>query len=128
MIGGSTMNWNQLFPPGEPVVALPDWQNPRILISGRSPSSRWTGCSFFPAHRTKARAYRMALRFQAFAGAGEIRNAVGESWMLRDFLGDIVDSPRPPAIQIGTPAAAQKWTIRVADASGKIAAYVKWGR
>jgi hypothetical protein len=122
------MDWNLLFPPDEPVIALPNWDRPKLLLSARTLIGRWRDSAFYPAHRPKARAWRMALRAYAAGGMASIRLATGKRWVLGDFLKDIVDSPLPPAVQIGTKCAAHKWTMEIRQGNGKVAAYVKFGK
>jgi hypothetical protein len=121
------MDWNLLFPPDEPVIALPSWDRPKLLLSARTLVGRWRDSAFYPAHRSKARAWRIALRTYAASGMASIRLATGSRWVLGDFLKDIVDSPLPPAVQIGTKCAAHKWTMEIRQGNGKVAAYVKFG-
>ena len=42
------MDWNIFYPPEEPVIALPNWERPRLLISGRSVRRRWFDSTFYP--------------------------------------------------------------------------------
>jgi len=121
------LDWNHLFPPGEPVIALPSWRHPRLLLSARRLEQRWRDSDFYRAQRIRARIYRQMLRLRAAARVAEVRIARGSDWILPKFLSGLVDSPQPPSIWIGTPCSSQKWTIRVPDASGKAAAFVKWG-
>lgn len=120
-------DWNNLFPPGEPVIALPNWRRPRLLISAHRYDQRWRDSGFYLALRTRTRFYKQFLRLRAAIRAMPVRRAQGRGWILGEFLDGLVDSPQPPSIWIGTAGVAQKWTIRVHDASGKPAAYVKWG-
>src|SRR5579862_8581193 len=122
------MDWNQLFPPGEPVIALPDWHRPRLLISSRSLPQRVSDSGFYPAYTASAHAYRASLRLRAAAQCVEVRYAEGTRWALADYLGDLIDSPNPPSVRIGTNGAAQKWTMRITRNGGEVAAYVKWGQ
>jgi hypothetical protein len=121
------LDWNHLFPPGEPVIALPSWRHPRLLLSARRLERRWRDSDFYLAQRIRAKIYRQMLRLRAAAAVAEVRRAKGPAWILPEFLRGLVDSPQPPSIWIGTPSSSQKWTIRVPDAGGKVAAYIKWG-
>ncbi len=67
------------------------------------------------------------LRAGAAAGLGEVRRATGTRWALEEFLAGVVENPQPPVVQIGVACAAHKWTLRITDCSGEIAAYIKWG-
>jgi hypothetical protein len=121
------LDWNLLFPPGEPVIALPSWRHPRLLLSARRLEHRWRDSDFYRAQRIRAKIFKQMLRLRAAAKLAQVRRARGSAWILPEFLRGLVDSPQPPSIWIGTPCSSQKWTIQVTDADGKVAAYVKWG-
>lgn len=121
------LDWNQLFAPGEPVIALPSWQRPRLLLSARQLEQRWRDSDFYPTQSVRSEVYKQILRLRAAARLSSVRRAEGRGWVLEEFLSGLVDSPRPPTVRIGTPCAAQKWMIRIRGADGKAAAYVKWG-
>jgi hypothetical protein len=120
-------DWNHLFPPGEPVIALPSWRHPRLLLSARRFDRRWRDSGFYLAFRMRAKLYKQLLRLRAATKMTSVRHAQGDGWALGDFLDGIVDSPQPPTVWIGTNGASQKWTIRVRDRDGEPAAFVKWG-
>jgi Phosphotransferase enzyme family len=118
--------WSALFPPGAPVMALPSWRRPRLLLSARSPAERWTGSAFYPAFRLSARCYRPFVRLRAAAGFGERRVALGRSWALGEFVGDVLPGAASCAVLVGSPGPAQKLTAQVRDAAGRVIGYVKW--
>jgi hypothetical protein len=122
------VDWNELFPAGEPVIALPNWDRPRLLVSARLLGRRWRDSAFYPAHRLLARGYKLLLRARTAVRIGQIRYATGGNSTVAEFLRGLVDDPQVPVVQIGTTCAAQKWTLRVADGAGKIRAYIKCGK
>jgi hypothetical protein len=121
------LDWNHLFPPGEPVIALPSWQHPRLLVSARQLAERWRDSDFYPAQSLRGQAYKQVVRLRAAARMSQVRRAEGRNWLLGEFLGGLIDSPMPPTVRIGTACAARKWLIRIPDAGGKPVAYIKWG-
>ena len=63
-----------VFPPGTSVLGLPSWRAPRILLSkSGGPIQRWRDSAFYPATRSLAKCYRLALRGKAAFGWGEAR-------------------------------------------------------
>jgi len=121
------LDWNHLFPPGEPVIALPNWQHPRLLVAARQLAERWRDSDFYPAQSLRTEVYKQVVRLQAAARISQVRRAEGRNWLLEEFLDGLIDSPLPPTVRIGPTCAARKWLIRVPDASGKPAAFIKWG-
>src|ERR1700675_3681323 len=93
-----------VFPPGTPLLALPNWRAPRLLLSKPGgPIRRWRESALYPATRSLAKCRRLALRGKAAFGWGEARRVVGDHWTLGDFVGDclpaigsIVLYTRPP--------------------------------
>jgi hypothetical protein len=120
-------DWNHLFPPGEPVIALPNWQHPRLLLSARRYDQRWRDSGFYLAFRIRAKLYKQLLRLRAATKTTAVRYAQGDTWVLGEFLDGVVDSPHPPTVWIGTNGASQKWTVRVRGGDGEPVAFVKWG-
>lgn len=117
-----------VFPPGTPLLALPSWRAPRVLLaSSGGPVRRWSESAFYPATRSAAQLYRLALRLKAAAGCGEIRRAAGDRWALREFIEDPLPATASMALQTRPAGPAQKFTIELRDLSGAVIGYVKYG-
>jgi hypothetical protein len=120
-----TMDWQRFFRPGTPVLALPNWRRPRLFVPADTAARRWALSEFYPAYRFSARAWRWILQSLAMAGVGQTRIASGDSWALGDFLGRRFSQDVWPAVAIGTRGAAQKITVRLANAIGATVGYIK---
>jgi hypothetical protein len=120
--------WGVLFPAGTPVVALPSWQRPRLLVPARSSGQIWAGTRFYPAYRWTGRLFHLALRVRALARLGprEMAPATddGERDWLTDFLADIAPTA-VVAVQVGMPGGAQKLTARLVDAHDRVVGFLK---
>ena len=119
------MDWQTFFPAGTPVMALPNWQRPRVYVPADRAGRRWRGSGFLPAFKPGAAAYRLALRAKAAIGCTEVRVASGEGWALGDFVRGHVAGAAWAAVSVGTAAAARKTTARLFDQSGNVLGYVK---
>ncbi len=118
-----------VFPPGTALLALPSWRAPRVLLSkSGGPIRRWRDSAFYPATRSTARLYRLALRGKAALGWSETRQAVGDRWTLREFVGDCLPATASVVLQIRPPGPCQKYTIELRDQVGTIIGYVKYAR
>jgi hypothetical protein len=117
-----------LFPPGTPLLALPSWRSPRVLLSkSGGPIRRWRSSEFYPATRSMARLYRLSLRGKAAFGWGAARRAVCDHWSLGEFIGDSLPATDSMVVQTRPPGPAQKFTIQLRDRGGAIIGYVKFG-
>lgn len=119
-----------IFPPGTPLLALPSWRAPRLVMSkSGGPTRRWRDSGFFPATRWTAKVYRLALRGKAACGWGEARRLEGGPWALREFVGDCLPAANSVVVQIRTlnhaPSQVQKYMIELHDPTGTIIGYVK---
>jgi len=116
-----------VFPPGTPLLALPSWREPRVVLSNLgSPMRRWRDSAFYPATRSTARLYRLALRGKAAAGWGEVRRASYCRWRLREFIGDCLPPLGSAVLQTRPSGPAQKFTIQLHDRFGAIIGYIKY--
>jgi hypothetical protein len=117
-----------VFGRGAPVIALPNWRAPRLLLSrSGGPLQRWREAAFFPASRPMAKAFRLVMRGKAFLGCGEVHRAVGDDRILREFVGDCLPATEALVIQTRPPGPDQKLTIELRDRAGTIIGYVKYG-
>lgn len=121
-----TSNWPLFFPPGTRVLALPNWDNPRLFLPAQRPSRSWQDSSFYPASRLLARLYRISLRTRAAAGLGEIRKVQASHWPLGEFTQEVLPQAESSVILVGTPGPAQKITARVLDGRGEVLGYLKY--
>ncbi len=119
------MDWNVFFPEGTPVVALPDWKHPRLYVVAYPWAWRWSASAYFPAYRFTARIRRWLLRVGAQL-FGQVRSAQGP-FVFTKLSAGFPGGLKPVAVLLGTPGPAQKAVIPLVDATGRTAAYVKYG-
>ncbi len=118
-----TTSWAQFFEPGTPVVALPDWEKPRLLLPAMA-ERVWSKTAFYPAFRRSARLYRAYLRSRAALGLLRTRIADSASWLLPPFLAGAL----PEVKTVVALAGAQKTILQLWDAQGRVAGYLKFAR
>jgi hypothetical protein len=129
--GSGTANVNGLgiFPPGTPLLALPNWHAPRVVMSKSDGAlRRWRNSSFYPATRLVAKLYRFAIRGRATLGWSEARQALGERWSLHEFLEDCLPATASIVLLTRPAGPAQKFTAELRDPAGRITGYVKYGK
>jgi hypothetical protein len=123
-----TSRWNVLFPAGTPVVALPDWRRPRLLVPARTSRQIWRGTRFYPAYRWTGRLFHLALRLRAMARlaprAATPPTLDGERDRLEDFLTEVAPVA-VIAVQVGMPGGAQKLTARLVDTDDRVVGFLK---
>jgi hypothetical protein len=119
--------WSAFFPAGTPVIALPDWDRPRLLVPAATAGDRWRGSGFYPAFRLTARTYRWLLRLSAAAGTTAVRTSreVVEGPTLQEFLADVVPGATVRAVMFGMANRAQKLTAQLVTADGRVTGYLK---
>jgi hypothetical protein len=118
--------WGVFFPAGTPVVALPDWQAPRLLVPAQTLSARLRGSAFYPAFRLRGRAYRLFLRARAMTARGPVRaGPAAFDADLTTFLADVLPGAGARAVLVGMPGLAQKTTVQLADGTGRVVGYLK---
>lgn len=122
------MDWEMFFPQGTAVAALPGWGNPRLYLPAQDIRRRWAASSLYPAFRPLARCYRLLLRARAASGLLKVRTAQSDGWLLKDFLKDVLPEANQVVVLAGTPGPAQKMTIQIRDAKGRVRGYVKFAR
>lgn len=118
--------WTLFFPPGARVLALPSWRRPRLYLSTQNPFQRWEHSSFYPASRTGARLYRLALRLKAAAGATKTRTVPSSDWPLGEFVRDALPRTTFVVVLRGTPGPAQEITAQLRDERGRVSGYLKY--
>ena len=121
------MNWEAFFPVGTPVLALPNWESPRLFVAAWSLKSRLWASGLYPAYRLSARAFRLFLRIKSTLSVGAIRIARG-GWALESFLSEVGRQDLVPwAVLVGTKGPAQKITVELRTPESEIGAYLKYG-
>lgn len=118
--------WEAFFPEGARVLALPDWDSPRLYVSAHGFFERWEKSAFYPASRLRGRLYRLLLRTRAAAGLSATRAARSEGWVLGEFAQDVLPRAASVAVLVGEPSPVQKMTARLWDSKGRILGYVKY--
>ncbi len=121
------MEWHNFFPAYTPVLALPNWQHPRLYIPAHTARERWVRSGFYPAFRLRARLYRLGLRATAAAGIiHQHRTAHAAAWPLGTFVQDVLPGADSISVLLGSPSPTQKTTVQVWNAEGQVIGYVKY--
>jgi len=120
-----TVDWRWFFPPGTRVLALPDWQSPRLFLPAQRFAQRWEHSSYYPATRFRARFYRLGLRIRAATGLGETRRVQSSSWPLGKFASDVLPQIDSVVALVGAPGPVQKITVRL-HGKGGVLGYLKY--
>ena len=114
------------FPPSVAVTALPSREAPRLFLMSTGRSQRWRHTRLYPAFRIPARLYRLAVRGKAALGWGDVwRNKAG-TWVLYDFLSDVLPEVDSAVVLLGTPGPAQKITVQLWT-QARVVGYLKYG-
>ncbi len=105
---------------------MPDWKQPRLIVSAQPRGLRWRASRLFPATTLLARVRRWLLRGWAQI-PGQTRQS-HEPYVLRTRLPEMWNrNALPVAALLGTPGPAQKLVVQFADANGIVAGYMKFG-
>lgn len=120
------MNWANFFPEDSHVLAIPDWNRPRLFVAAQPLGVRWKASTLFPATTLPARARRWFLRglAQVWGRTRQSRDPYFLPLNLREIWNHDV---QPVAALLGTPGPAQKLVVQFADASGNAVGYMKFG-
>ena len=115
------------FPTGSKVRAVPNSNNPKLIIDDRGLKSRWNASSLFPATRLSAKILKGIKRLQLAAGMKG--SAVqGSSKFL---LAPLIQERFPEGliqVLLGTKGPAQKAIVRIVDSNdGRVLAFIKYG-
>ena len=121
-----TMRWDEFFPPGTRVLALPSWRRPRLYLPAQPFLRRWDRSKLYPASRWPARIYRLSLRAAATAGMKRAQTAGSSDWRLGSFAEDVLPGLESAVVLAGTPGPAQKITAQLRSANGKVLGYLKY--
>ena len=114
------------FPPSVPVTALPSRARPRLFLMSLGRTQRWRHTRLYPAFRTPARLYRLAMRGKAALGLGEVWQNEAGTWALYDFLEGVLPEVDAAVVLFGTPGPAQKITVQL-WAHARVVGYLKYG-
>lgn len=117
-------DWEPFFLPGSPVTALPHWRRPRLYLLRQNVRQSWQASGFYPAYRWQTQLLRSLLRLRATCLPSTATSR--QAWLLAEWPPHILADLRPAALLVGTPGPAQKLTLRLVDASGRVAAFLKW--
>jgi hypothetical protein len=119
--------WHAFFAPGTPVMALPGWEQPRLLVPATSPGDRWRASGVYPAFRSTAKLYRGLMRLKALSGVGTVRlSLAGRAGpTLQEYLADTLPDAVVRAVMVGVAHQAQKLTVQLVAADGSVVGYMK---
>lgn len=118
--------WHLFFPPGTRVLALPNWQQPRLYLPAQGFFGRWEASSLYPASRLQARLYRLLLRTRAAMGLMEVRTARSSEWILGEYVRDKLPQATSVVVLVGQPGPIQKTTAQLRDVKGRVLGYAKY--
>ena len=121
------MTWEALCFPGQRMLALPDWENPRLYFPAERPFERWRKAALYPAFRVSARLYRLLLQFKVVLGRTHVRTVPTAGPNLGGFLEEALPEAVSAAVLVGTPGPAQKYTVALWDGNGNPVGYLKYG-
>ncbi|MGE4443329.1 MAG: phosphotransferase family protein [Desulfomicrobium sp.] len=120
------MNWANFFPEDSRVLAIPDWNRPRLFVAAQPLGVRWKASTLFPATTLPARVRRWLLR-----GLAQFWSRTRQSqdlYILQPILSEIWNhNVQPVAALLGTPGPTQKLVVQFADPSGNAVGYMKFG-
>jgi hypothetical protein len=121
--------WHAFFPPGTPVMALPGWEQPRLLLPATSRADRWHASGVYPAFRSTAKLYRGLMRLSALSGFGPVRLSLMSHGgpTLQEYLADALPGARVCAVMVGVAHQAQKLTAQLVAPDGNVIGYMKCG-
>ncbi len=118
----------QCLPPGTRAVALPAWQAPRLVLSRGGWRFRWEASDFYPAFRTRARAFKAVIRLKALLGGfGGERNTLVASPVC-DFVAGAIPSVARCAVLIPSRERGDRLVAKLWDREGRVTGYVKYAR
>lgn len=115
----------RFLPPRARALALPSRLRPQLYLMSESPAQRWRHSALYPAFRTSAKAYRVALRLKAALGVGGTRQTSDGVWALREYLRDCLPGVKAAVVLLGTPGPAQKVTVQLWEGRSVIG-YLKY--
>ncbi|MCL6558508.1 MAG: hypothetical protein K6U74_06830, partial [Firmicutes bacterium] len=111
---------------GTTVLALPAWKKPRLLFPDGGVRRRWQESSFYPASRWQGRAYRFFLRCKGVFGLVEKQVSHRTNWEVGEFVREVLPEATSAIVFVGPPGPAQKLTIQLRDATGRVLGYIKY--
>jgi hypothetical protein len=116
-----------VFSPGTPLLALPSWRAPRLLLSQSGGLiRRWQNSAFYPATRPTAKLYRLGLRMKAALGCGKTYPAVTDRWVLPEFVEDCLPAVASIVLQTRPSGPNQKFTVELRDRDSAVVGYIKY--
>jgi hypothetical protein len=119
--------WHAFFTPGTPVLALPGWKQPRLLVPATSARDRWNASGAYPAFRSTAKLYRGLMRLRALSGIGTVRVSLADRAgpTLQEYLADTMPDAEAHAVMVGVAHQAQKLTVQLGAHDGTVVGYMK---
>jgi hypothetical protein len=120
------VDWTIFFEPDTPIIALPSWKSPRILLPTQNAVQRWKQSSLFPASRSRARIYRLFLRLKAATGLMQARTVHAASWPIRDFSEDVLPEIVNAVVMMRQSDPAQRSTAQLWDEKDRVVGYLRY--
>ena len=121
-----SIDWAPFFSPGTEVMALPNWDNPRLYLPAKNISDRWHHSDFYPAFRPRARAFKAGLRMWTTTRLASTRTVPHHDCSLFAFVRDCLPSVASVSVRPGWPGPEQKITVQLCSADGDILGYLKY--
>jgi hypothetical protein len=119
------MTFPPFFQAGKSVIALPNWERPRLLFERGNARQRWHLSSLYPAYRPRAQVFKLALRIAALLGLRESKVLSNSEQFLDTFTASVLPPSTGFAVLLGTPGPAQKLTVQLWQGA-EIIAYLKY--
>ena len=129
------MIWEDFFPQGTAVMALPNWDRPKLYLPSQSLYQRWKGSSLCPNPQANKDAFlhlpsplgRYLSRAKAAAGLLPLQKAsTSDVLPIQEFVGDALPQFSWMVMLLGAPGPAQKITFQLWDAQSNIVGYLKY--
>ncbi len=129
------MMWEKFFPQGTTVMALPDWDKPKLYLPSKSLYQRWKGSSLCPTPQHPKTSFlplpsslcRYLWRAKAAIGLLPLQKAsLSEVLPIKEFVGDTIPQFHWMVMLLGAPGPAQKITCQLWDAQSNIVGYLKY--
>ncbi len=133
-----SMRWDRFFTRGTPVIALPDWNEPRLFVPAQNFWQRWKGSSLCPPPSAKPDAIalppklgRLLYRIQVALGQSPMQIACRKksgSIDIQGFVREIFPEFSWAVFSVGVPGKAQKITAQLWNDRHQVIGYLKYSR
>ncbi len=123
-------SWVCFFKPGARVVALPNWKNPKLLLSVSSPPEMVSYISkYFDVYTLRSDLYKRWLQIRSLARNMKMETTPDGEWCLESLLEGtgLNEKVANVVVLIGRPTPIQKLKIILLNCHGEAIGYIKYG-